>query len=290
MLYSKIGIGTVQFGLDYGISNKVGQTGVDEVKKILYTAHQYKINTLDTAEAYGNSEDVIGQTAEDGWEIISKFSSVAIDVGLMNLLQGSLNKLKRQSLNGYLAHNAEVLIKKPNLWDELLECRERGLTKKIGYSIYTPEELEGLLSLKMIPDIIQIPFNFLDRRFCPYFDKLKELNVAIHTRSAFLQGLFFMDSERLSDFFKPVKHIISGLQNEFGSTEKLANGLLKYCLDIEQIDKVIIGVNSSEQLVTNLSGLNSNMKNLSNYEHLIEPGILKDEIVLPYKWPQTKLK
>lgn len=286
MQYHKIAIGAVQFGLDYGISNKTGQTGLDEIEKIFKTSKKYKINTLDTSDAYGNSEEVIGQVAGEEWLIISKFSSMVLNVGLHNLLQQSLNKLQRTSIEGYLAHDAETLINNPTLWDDLLDCRVNGQVKKIGYSIYTPKQLESLLSMNMIPDIIQVPFNFLDRRFYPYFDQLKNLKVEIHTRSSFLQGLFFIKAKNLSSFFEPVQKLIDELQKTFISTDKLANALLKYCLDIDQIDKVIIGVNTNKQLLGNLSNMNNVATNLSQFEYLAETIHLKDELLLPYMWPQ----
>ena len=128
---------------------------------------------------------------------------------------------------------------------------EIGFVEKIGYSLNDPFELEKLLELGYYPDIIQVPFNYFDRRFEEQIKKLKNIGCEIHTRSAFLQGLFFMQTKNMSSFFNPVKSIISELQDSY--KESLSKVLLNYCLLQEGIDKVVIGVNDSNQLLENLN-------------------------------------
>ena len=68
----KIALGTVQFGLDYGITNHSGQVSIDEVKNILDYAKHKGIDTLDTAARYGNSEQVLGEIGVNNYRIITK--------------------------------------------------------------------------------------------------------------------------------------------------------------------------------------------------------------------------
>ena len=70
---NKIGLGTVQFGMDYGVSNTKGKTPDIEVSKILEYAKKEGLLYIDTAEAYGCSEEVLGRNDLSGFRIISKF-------------------------------------------------------------------------------------------------------------------------------------------------------------------------------------------------------------------------
>jgi aryl-alcohol dehydrogenase-like predicted oxidoreductase len=278
----RIALGTVQFGLDYGISNAKGKTSLREVTEILNFARDQKITLLDTAAAYGNSEEVIGQCAGAEFQLVSKFIDSGDRKAVRTSLLTSLKKLKRQSLYAYLAHHANVLIEHPAYWEELLQLREDKLVKKIGYSLYTPAELEKLLQLNMIPDLVQIPFNLLDQRFFPYFKLLKEKSVEIHVRSAFLQGLLLMDSKNLGPFFNPVKPVIEKLIVQFPSVEGRAAALLLFCLQHAAIDKVVIGVNTKVQLERNLTSL----RNETAIDKDFQIGELPEAILTPNQWPK----
>ena len=212
-LNEKVGLGTVQFGLPYGISNKAGQTDSIEVTKILKTAKTYKIQVLDSASAYGNSEDVLGQNDLSSFKMVSKFMPDSME-DISNQLETSLEKLGIQKLHGYLAHRPLNILENPAQWDKLLEFKSKSKVDKIGFSLNEPMELEQLIDKGYIPDLIQVPYNYFDRRFEPYIKDLKKEGCEIHTRSAFLQGLFFMNPNRLDDFFEEVKLPISQLQKK----------------------------------------------------------------------------
>lgn len=129
------------------------------------------------------------------------------------------------------------------------------------------------------PDIIQVPFNYLDRRFVPYMIDLKSKGCEIHSRSAFLQGLFFLDPDNLDGFFKEVQEPIKYLQS-FGP--ELPGLLLKFCLGMDFIDQVIFGVNNRKQLETNIKTINTN-RTMEDMSYKIS-----EEILTPYKWPKLK--
>ncbi|GCC50614.1 aldo/keto reductase [Chryseotalea sanaruensis] len=278
----RIALGTVQFGLDYGISNAKGKTSLREVTEILDFARDQQITLLDTAAAYGNSEEVIGQCTGADFQLVSKFIDAGDRKAVRTSLLTSLEKLKRQSLYAYLAHHANSLIEHPVYWEELLQLREDKLVKKIGYSLYTPAELEKLFQLNMIPDLIQIPFSLLDQRFAQYFKLLKERSVEIHVRSAFLQGLLLMDSKDLGAFFNPVKPVIEKLTVQFPSIEERAAALLLFCLQHAAIDKVVMGVNTKVQLERNLTSL---LKGAA-VDKDFEIGEISEAILMPNQWPK----
>jgi aryl-alcohol dehydrogenase-like predicted oxidoreductase len=274
----KLGLGTVQFGIPYGISNTSGQTPPEEVRDILALALKNNIKVLDTASAYGAAESVLGEVGVEGFEIVSKFMTPAEGETISLQLKATFQNLKQEKLYGYLAHRPQELLKKPELWEELQGFKEEGLIIKRGFSLNKPEELERLLEKGMHPDLIQVPYNYLDNRFEELMKELHSKGCEIHTRSAFLQGLFFRDAETLPDFFNEVKPVLSHLQSEKAS---LSGKLLKYVLQKPFIDKVIIGVENAQQLQQNLDDIHS-APALPQKEKQVPENIL-----MPMYWPQA---
>lgn len=279
---SRLALGTVQFGLDYGISNTTGKTNFKEVEKILIAAGEAGVDTLDTATGYGDSEAIIGNCNSQHFNIISKFSGAVRSAKDLNIsVEQSLLNLKRNSLYGYLAHDADTLIKYPAVWQSLLDLKAKGSIKKIGYSLYLPQQLEQLLSINYTPEIIQIPYNFIDRRFEKYFKHLKSLGCEIHVRSAFLQGLFFLNPKELTSFFEPVKPLLLELRQHFSGNNEIAAFLMDFVLQSHNIDKLVFGVNTQIQFYENI-------QNLLQYPSLVKinwQGNLPEEILMPNKWP-----
>jgi aryl-alcohol dehydrogenase-like predicted oxidoreductase len=278
---NKLAIGTVQFGLDYGISNQNGITAPSEVANILATAQKAGINTLDTARAYGTSEAVLGRHDIDAFQVVSK-TSITVDKAVSMELSQTLDNLQLSTIYAYLVHNGSDLLTMPEKWHELQQLKARGSIEKIGYSLYYPKDLDQLLDQGLIPDLIQVPYSLLDRRFETYFNLLKEQQVEIHTRSTFLQGLMFIDYRQLPDFFAPVSGLLKTLHDQYESPEQKAGYLLRFCLGNANIDKVVIGVNNTQQLKENIFSLQSNeqMRPLSLEQKIPE------EILIPSNWPK----
>jgi aryl-alcohol dehydrogenase-like predicted oxidoreductase len=274
-LSKRIGIGTVQFGIKYGISNTFGQTPEAEVSEILNYAKLVGINLLDTASSYGNAEAVLGKSNLSAFQIVSKYLSNGEKVE--KHLQQSLNNLRIEKLYGYLLHRPSDLLEFPHEWKELKQVQDRGLVQKIGFSLYQPSELVHLMDKGFTPDIIQVPYNYFDRRFEPYFEQLNNNGIEIHTRSSFLQGLFFKKPDDLSQFFDSIKPILKGLHS-FG--DSLASELLGFSLSNSCISKVIIGVENKFQLIRNLS-------DLRDFNSLPKLNIqIPEPILLPSSWPK----
>lgn len=277
-LKSKLGLGTVQFGLDYGISNKDGKTSSEEVTKILTYAKAQGIDTLDTASAYGGAEKVLGGNDLNGFRIISKFMPPQKDETLNSQLHQSLKRLKQENLYGYLAHRPLNVLENPLIWKELQSLKKEGLVKKIGFSFNLPSELSKILQAGFIPDLIQIPFNYFDQRFKQQIISLKEQGCEIHTRSTFLQGLFFVNPEKMNCFFDEVNPVIKNLQS---TVKNLSGSLLRFVAEQPFIDKVILGVENSSQLKTNLD-------TLETAEQLPALGQkISDKILIPSGWPKN---
>jgi aryl-alcohol dehydrogenase-like predicted oxidoreductase len=273
----KIGIGTVQFGLDYGISNKEGKTNKSEVEQILKTAELKGIQYIDTASAYGSAEEVIGQYDLKQFKIVSKFMPPLKGKKISKQFNQSLFKLNQTSLYGYLAHRPLDLLDNPELWVQLKKLKSRGLVEKIGYSLNEPFEIHQLLEKGFDPDLIQVPYNYFDRRFEDIMIDLKKKGCEIHTRSTFLQGLFFMNPKELSVFFEEIKVVLNTIQN----IKPLNGALLEFVLDKTFIDKVIIGVENVEQLKQNINNINDapQLPDLKN--------IITENILIPSRWPKN---
>lgn len=282
---NKLCIGTVQFGISYGINNTVGIPALSEIEKILLIAKQSKINMLDTAHVYGNSESKIGDVADGEFRIVTKFSKVATEVDLNNELQLSLNNLKTKFIYGYLAHNADTLIENPFLWKTLQNFKEKKLVEKIGYSLYSCEQLEKLLDLNLIPDLVQIPYSLLDKKFEDFLPKLKTLGTEIHVRSVFLQGLYFINPLSLPVKLLPLKTPLVKLHECCMSFNITIGSLaLNFASTNPNIDKVVIGVESSLQLQQNIDAIKSWHHNQQIIDCVNSIEVIHKELLNPINW------
>jgi aryl-alcohol dehydrogenase-like predicted oxidoreductase len=274
---SKLGLGTVQFGTNYGISNSNGKTESSEVEKILNTAVTYNIMYLDTAAAYGNAEKLLGQFDLKKFRIVSKFMPPANGSSVKEELQQSLTDLNLENVYAYMAHRPLSLLDDSTIWSDLKKLKNQRKIDKIGFSLNDPQELNLLLKKKYVPDIVQVPYNYFDQRFEKQLIELKNKGCEIHTRSAFLQGLFFMKGAALSSFFDEVKPILEKLQ---GIYQDLAAELLNYTIEKEFIDQVIIGVENNAQFLKNIAsiGQGQSLPDLNNF--------ISEKILVPSFWPQ----
>ncbi|KAF2519779.1 aldo/keto reductase [Flavobacterium salilacus subsp. salilacus] len=279
---SKLGLGTVQFGINYGISNNEGITPEEEIRNILSYAWSAGVNTIDTASAYGISEEVLGRNIKNNFRIVTKFSLSESSLNIKDEFERSLQRLNVDRIYGFLAHRPLNVTDNPSIWDNLKQMKSEGLIEKIGFSFNTTEEAETVMKAGLWPDLVQVPFNYLDNRFVKIMQELKSRGCEVHVRSAFLQGLFFSDINNLDPYFNDIIPLLNQLK-EYKDKGVLAGMLLKYCLEKDFIDKVIIGVNTLQQLKDNLESLNvaETLPNL-NYN-------ITQEILIPSNWPKKKV-
>lgn len=227
---SKIALGTVQFGMNYGISNTTGQVSLEEIAKILEFCKHNDIDTLDTAQGYGESEKVLSQFDLTPFKVVTKLIGDA-------KLEFSLENLKLSSVYALMFHRENEC--NDETWKKFESYKVQGLVKKIGVSVYTPKVLDDLLERYPI-EIVQFPMNILDQSFIPLLPKLKKKNIEVHTRSTFLQGLLLMDS--IPDYFEPVESKINSIPRprlqhtlNFGKNQK-------------DVDKLVLGVTKLQDL------------------------------------------
>ena len=255
----RIGIGTAQFGMEYGISNTTGRTPDDEIASILEDARREGVRYIDTASLYGDAEETLGRILppESVFRIVTKLghftsgSERSIERTAMDLFDASLGKMRRESIYALLAHCADDLLapQGERLWAVLQQLKQEGKVHKIGVSVYSPEEAERL-SERYPLDLVQLPLNLLDQRMLKsgLLHEMHARGVEIHSRSCFLQGLLLMKPETLGAFFDPVKERLVELRGaccERGIT--LLEAALSFVLSVGDVDCIIIGVNSSAQ-------------------------------------------
>lgn len=251
---SKLALGTVQFGLPYGINNQSGVPTDIELAEIFRIAKEAGIEILDSAQGYGNAEERVGKLSNNEFQIITKFKHLKSPYPFHTELTESLLKLKSKSVYAYMAHDVNLLIENPSWWEGLQIAKESGLIKKIGYSLYSVDQLESLFANNMIPDIIQFPYNILDRRFESFLPKLSSLGVEIHSRSVYLQGLLQMDPNLISNQFNPLQPHLS-LIRKIALRNELSIGqlCLGFVVNNIFINKVVIGIDNLFQLKENIS-------------------------------------
>lgn len=288
---TKLALGTVQFGLDYGIANGAGQVKGTEVEQILSEAKKNSLDLLDTAIAYGISEEVLGKVGVDGFRLVTKLPPLPdvqnnVAFWVTEQVRESLARLGQKKLYGLLLHRSEDLSgsKSGQLIQALADLKNDEFVQKIGVSIYSPDELEAVCD-KIKFDLIQAPLNVVDRRLqsSGWLDRLKDDGIEVHTRSAFLQGLLLMERSKIPQKFSRWSSLWDLWQKRLmdSSISPLAASLA-YPLSLEQVDQVIVGVNSAAQLLEILKaaenaneGLDTSFMSSTNLD-LINPSNWKN--------------
>ena len=253
---TKLALGTVQFGLPYGIANRQGQVGTVSVGQILDDARAAGVSTLDTAIAYGESERALGQHDLSGFAIVTKLPELPEDCSdiagwVESELAGSLQRLAVSQVDSLLLHRPMQLLDKDGeqLFTALTALREQGLVRRIGVSVYAPQELESLCERYHF-DLVQAPFNLLDKRLeqSGWLDRLYASKTDLHVRSVFMQGLLLMSNDE-----RPAKFSRWSEQWRLWHAWLAQAGLtplqacLRHALAVTQVERVVVGVDSPEQ-------------------------------------------
>jgi aryl-alcohol dehydrogenase-like predicted oxidoreductase len=278
----RLALGTAQFGLNYGVTNKNGQVAIEEVKSILNFAKDNGIDTLDTASGYGNSEFVLGKVGVDDYQIVTKTATLKNGVNrVVKDFYQSLKSLNKEAVEGLLIHDINELSNKEfdNLFRKLNELKRKGLVGKIGFSTYMPEQVDFLLE-NFDFDMIQLPFNVFDNRLIQggQLKSLKSKGVEIHARSVFLQGIL-LNFNSLSDYFLTWKKQFDAYQVIVNNSNlTLLEYALNFVLSVKEVDKVLVGVNSERQLKEIFQSVKS-QDNINAYSvndvNLLNPSLWK---------------
>lgn len=254
--------------MKYGINNEKGKPSFKKVKDILDFAYLKGIRLLDTAEAYGNSQSRIGQyhkITSNKFNVITKFSPLRKDLSenIIERVNDNLTTLDVKCLYSYMFHSFEDYKKYfLEFKHDLIKLRSSNKIKKIGVSLNSNEEIIEVLRNSDI-DLIQLPFNMLDNsiRRKNVLNEAKSKGVEIHTRSVFLQGLFFKNENDLVGNISLLKEGMIQIKNIVSKERDINKLALQYVINKPYIDSVLLGVDSVDQLEKNLSCINKALPN-----------------------------
>lgn len=253
----KLILGTAQFGLDYGVANYDGKVPLSEVRTILHLADRHGINMLDTAAAYGNSEEVLGTVGVTHFHVISKVPPMPEEISspstwATQVVEQSLSKLKLPKLYTLLFHRPLELIGPSG--DALLKAvhkmKEASMIERFGISIYSPEELDQVTPY-FNPDVVQAPLNIFDRRLITsgWLQALANKGVEVHARSVFLQGLLLMDANERPPYFDLWEKELHRYDSWLSERQISAlEGCFGYLNGLDNISRIVVGVNTAAQL------------------------------------------
>jgi hypothetical protein len=254
---SNLVLGTVQFGLPYGIANRSGMVSMSEAKNILDIASANGVSALDTAVGYGESESVLGSIGVSRFKVITKLPTFnghidTISDWVQQQSSESRSRLGVSDLYGLMLHRPMQLFEAygKDLYKSLLNEKAQGHTRQIGISVYSPHELEQIIP-RFDFDLVQLPINLLDRRFesSGWLKKLKDRGIEVHARSVFLQGLLLMSAKdrpaKFEIWHSLWEHWTQWLA-ESGVTPTRA--CLAYVSRIHAVDKIVVGAVNGVQL------------------------------------------
>lgn len=246
-------LGTVQFGMNYGVQGN-GRPNLDSIYNILDTAIENKIDTFDTAIAYGEAEKILGQYILDRTidskkvRIITKDKSNENLLSLISNIENSIKRLNIDKLYGFLFHDSTVVYNKERM-TQLIDIKNNGLAEKIGVSIYSPDE--AIKALEYDIDIIQVPYNLFDNRLdkVDFFKKAKSKNIEIYARSSLLQGLALMDYNKLPKNVEFAKDYLIKFDDLcLKSKIDRLNAAVNYVSRNKYIDFIVFGTDNINQL------------------------------------------
>lgn len=255
---NKLGLGTVQWGLPYGLANQHGMPTRETVAALLSEARHCGIEVLDTASLYGKSEAVLGANSLEGFKVVTKTPRFAtphisnIEVSQLSAtLQKSLDLLSLKKIYGLMIHHADDLLVPggDRLLAAMLQLKEKGVVEKIGVSVYDSTQVDALLK-KFKPDLIQLPLSVLDQRMLTtgHLELLKNMGLEIHIRSIFLQGLLLMPLNNIPNFFEPIRPLLARWHDAAHSQGlTVSQAAIAFVKNLPYINTVLVGLDNLAQ-------------------------------------------
>jgi len=282
---NRIVLGGAQLGLPYGILNGGETLSREEVARILDTAVDHGIDSIDTAIAYGQSESIIGETSQNRFNIISKLPPLPVDISnvsewVHSQVQGSLSRLKCTSLDALLLHRPQDLTgaQGVELYAAIKSLMAEKMIDRFGVSIYSPDDLEGIIDTFEI-HVVQAPLNVFDRRILGVTDQLSALNIEVHVRSIFLQGVLIASPQDRPQRFEPWSEHFALFDEWVRSSGVSAMACcMGFALQQSGIAKLVIGTTSAESLDEIMNSIPNSVLEVpthlqSSVEQLIDPRI-----------------
>jgi aryl-alcohol dehydrogenase-like predicted oxidoreductase len=254
---NRLALGTVQFGLKYGVANENGLVPDDALHAILRCARGAGADTLDTAIGYGESERRLGAAGVAGWRVITKLPALPDSVEdvaswIEAHVRGSLERLRIPRLDGLLLHKpGDSIGSRGERYRSTLDrLKARGLATHVGISIYDPSELDAVWAVWQ-PDIVQAPLNVIDRRLIEsgWLDRLAAGGVHVYVRSVFLQGLLLLPANRRPAWFRKWSGVLDGWLDWCDAhAVSPVEAAIAFVASLPGVHRYVIGVESLRQL------------------------------------------
>lgn len=264
---SNMSLGTVQLGMNYGIANDAGKPDRTKSFNMLSAALESGITSLDTARGYGESEDVLGAFFKSGMYqgetpfLTTKFMTTVpvgspdavVEKEIITSIEASLSKLGVSKVDCILMHRGEDMTKHGDIVPKTLESLvKKGYTSVVGASIYTSDEVETMLQNDLY-QAIQVPMSLFDQKLIHggYIERLNQKNICVFVRSVFLQGLFFLDPEKITDpdlqkYAGPyLRSLREMAQHENMSIAQFAVSFIR---DVPGVTSLVLGADTPDQV------------------------------------------
>lgn len=293
----KIGLGSAQFGLAYGATNRHGKLQDQAVAEIVAEAFRQGVDLIDTAFGYGDAETRLGALPEPGinsFRVVTKTKQLkknkiksADAIEVLSAFQESLAKLRRSDVDCLMVHSAQDLLAEGGefIYEILLDLRAQGKIKKVGVSVYSAIEIDQLFKRFQL-DLIQLPFNIFDQRLLQtnHLSYLEDKGIEIHARSIFLQGLLVADTKSIPNNLKFIEPQLERFRKftEANNISPMA-AALDFVKKFPAINYGIFGVTRAAELTEIiLQFRQSTQKSSIDYREL---SVSDEMIVDPSKWP-----
>ena len=265
---SAMTIGTVQLGMNYGIANNAGKPDEEKSFSMLRAAFQNGITSLDTARAYGNSEEVIGRFLKT-WEgelpfITTKVPNSGDTPGsklegyVIETVETSLATLGVEKVDAVMLHStADVYTHGAHIANAMEALLKKGYTDKIGVSVYDGKDIEEMLKYPQY-NVTQVPMSIFDQRLIASgkVQKLKEKDFTVFVRSVFLQGLFFLDPDKVTDPIL-VEHAVPKIRilRQIAEAEgmSIAQLAIAFMRDTAGVTSLVLGADTPQQVKENIA-------------------------------------
>jgi aryl-alcohol dehydrogenase-like predicted oxidoreductase len=293
-----LALGTVQLGKDYGVANRTGAPGPEQAREILEEAVRAGVECLDTAPNYGESQRIIGRflrrhRAREPW-LITKVPTGQVREGdpypqAREILDQARAEADWRRPPGFILQYGPDARSRPGLLPALVRLKEEGLAGEVGLSAYGPEDVETFLATPGL-GLLQAPFNLMDQRLAPYLPELSHRGSVVMARSVYLQGLFFLDPDRLPPFLAQARGRLLALRE---LCAELGRGPAELALaavrDTPGLTSLVVGVESREQLRRNLELMRAPPLPADQRERVLAAMAgAPAEVINPVLWGQWK--
>ncbi len=268
-------LGTVQLGMEYGLGEDKAKPSQEKAFQILDRAMELGVNTLDTADNYGDSEAVIGRWMgyrrqaglETPW-VVTKVSTLdhssydALRDCVFRKTEGCMKNLGVDKIDCMMVHAFEDYADdRDNMRKIFDDMKAQGMYEYNAISAYSRHDY-GVLAESGF-DAVQIPLNVFDWSQIENggMEKLKNAGMMVYTRSVFLQGLVFQKPEKLDprmDFcVQPLTRYLE-LCKEFELSPAVL--ALSFALSVPGVTNTVLGCDNVQQLEANCELFNQTVK------------------------------